>query len=29
MRRIVTLVTLLHGRLYRPRGSAGGRRRAR
>ena len=29
MRRIVTLVTLLHGRLYRPRGSAGGGRRAR
>ena len=29
MKRIVTLVTLLHGRLYRPRGSAGGRRRAR
>src|SRR5437764_1145417 len=24
MKRIVTLVTLLHGRLYRPRGSAGG-----
>jgi hypothetical protein len=29
MRRIVTLVTLLHGRLYRPRRSAGGKRRAR
>ena len=29
MRRIVTLVTLLHGRLYRPRGSAGGGRRRR
>jgi hypothetical protein len=29
MKRIVTLVMLLHGRLYRPRGSAGGGRRAR
>jgi hypothetical protein len=26
MRRIVTLITLLHGRLYRPRGSRGSRR---